>query len=125
MTWTRAHDAWIAREVEGLTVWVNAVDGSISEFQDSSIPGYDTDPAACLRAAEAWRKKDEEVDRTVEVMLAIGRMGLPCTATLCENYPVGDIYKWKTFEGKASNRDVEPVAAALAQALIRATGGPA
>lgn len=44
--WTRAHDAWIARELEGLSK------------QQASLRGldhYSTDPSVAIRAAEAWR----------------------------------------------------------------------
>lgn len=58
--WTRAKDAYIARHCEGLEVWVNASDGAICDFQDESIPHYLTDPAAAIRAAEAWAAKDSE-----------------------------------------------------------------
>lgn len=122
--WTRAHDAWIARECEGLAVWVNAGDGAICDFQDNSIAHYLTDPAAAIRAAEEWRKKDEDIDRTVTVTSPIERMGMPCTAECAENYREGDLYKWRTFEGQAGEKDIEPYAAALAQALYRATSGP-
>ncbi len=60
MTWTRAHDAWIAREIEGMQVWVMARDGSICDTQDASIPHYNTDLTACIRAAEVWAAKDPE-----------------------------------------------------------------
>jgi hypothetical protein len=95
------------------------------QYKWQYVSPYNTDPAACIRAAEAWRKKDEDIDRTVEVMLAIDRTGPPCTAKCAENYREGDGYKWRTFDGRASDKDVEPFAAALAQALYRATGGPA
>lgn len=123
--WTRAHDAWIARECEGLEVWVNASDGAICDFQDDSIPHYLTDPAAAIRAAEAWRKKDEDIDRTITITSPITRMGMPCTVDAAENYRVGDGYRWREFEGKASENDVNQYAAAIVQALLRATVGPA
>lgn len=123
--WDRKKDAWIAREIEGMEVWVLAKDGSICDTQDASIPTYNLDPAACIRAAEAWRKKDEDIDRTVTLTSPIDRMGIPCTAECSENYREGAGYKWRTFEGQASEKDAEPYASALAQALYRATGGPA
>jgi hypothetical protein len=60
MNWTRARDAWIAREIEGIQVWVMARDGLISDTQGASIPHYNTDLTACIRAAEAWAAKDSE-----------------------------------------------------------------
>ena len=59
MNWTRSHDAWIAREREGMNrVMVRR--GSICDTQDASIPHYNTDLTACIRAAEAWAAKDSE-----------------------------------------------------------------
>ena len=59
MNWTRSHDAWIAREIEGMNR-VMARRGSICDTQDASIPHYNTDLTACIRAAEAWAAKDSE-----------------------------------------------------------------
>ncbi len=122
MTWTRAHDAHIARECEGLEEEYDGNAGQIVLIGAywEPLPSYNTDPAACIRAAEAWRKKDEDIDRTVTITSPIDRMGIPCTAECSENYREGDGYKWRTFEGRASDKDVEPFAAALAQALYRA-----
>lgn len=109
--WTRAHDAWIARECEGLEVWVNASDGAICDFQDESIPHYITDPAAEIRAAEAWRKK--EAGRSYHTDSAVDDAfgSKPESACCRRNYHsiLG------TGEGPG----------ALAQALYRVTGGPA
>lgn len=127
-SWTRANDAWIARECEGLEVsdlygseWHEIRSGRPWKPVDS----YSTDPAAAIRAAEAWKVKDENTDRTITLTAAIEGLGTPCTAELAENYPVGNDYKWRTFEGQASENDEHPWAAALAQALYRATGGGA
>ena len=133
--WTRAHDAWIARECEGLEVTEQdglylIFAGWCSKYQQEpeklfeNVYAYNTDPAAAIRAAEAWRKKDEDIDRTVTVTSTIERMGMPCTAECAENYREGDGYNWRTFEGEADENDEQPWAAALAQALYRATGGP-
>ena len=104
--WTRAKDAWIARECDGLDVWVNASDGAVCDFQDDSIPHYLTDPAASIRAAEAWvaqkPKQRKWWLRRDEVISAT----------------VGDDAVSDTVVGG------DP-AAALAQALYRAAGGPA
>lgn len=104
--WTRAHDAWLAREVEGMTVWVNTRDGSISEFQDSSIPTYLTDPAAAIRAAEAWQLAGP--DR--RILMSIDRDGKRVQAY--------NGTQWHSAGDKTAT-------AATAQALYRATGGPA
>jgi len=111
MTWTRAHDAWLARECEGLDVWVNAGDGAICEYQDDSIPHYNTDPAACIRAAEAWKDRGEDRKITIELRTRGIRVG------------IGDAtagWHWWTHEW-----EYPTVAESVAQALIRATGGPA
>ena len=107
--WSRAKDAWIARECEGLDVWVNAGDGAICEYQDASIPHYSTDPAACIRAAEAWRKKGE--GRTVKIEWD----GPDVKAGLGDR--VGGWHQWFSPSDRC--------ATALAWALYRATGGPA
>ena len=129
MTWTRAHDTWIAKHCEGLKVrQTTAQCEYVFEHlngREEDVARYLTDPAACIRATEAWRKKDEDIDRTVTITSPIDRMGIPCTAECAENYREGDGYKWRTFEGQACEKDTEPYAAALAQALYRATGGPA
>ena len=126
MTWTRAHDAHIARECEGLEVANNDagwfVRGPGGFFRHADY--YSTDPAAAIRAAEAWKVKDQDVDRTIELLASVVRMDKPCTVTLAENYRVGDRYEWRTFEGVAGEKDIHPWSAALAQALLRATGGP-
>jgi hypothetical protein len=128
MNWTRAHDAWIAQHCEGLEVSTEfGAEPHEIRFDGpwKPVATYNTDTAACIRAAEAWRKKDEDIDRTVTITSPIDRMGIPCTAECSENYREGDGYKWRTFEGQASEKDTDPYAAALAQALYRATGGPA
>lgn len=62
--WTRAHDAHIARECEGLEVrptgdigdyWVWSLD-----MPNHPVSRYLTDPSAAIRAAEAWAAKDAE-----------------------------------------------------------------
>jgi hypothetical protein len=115
MTWTRAHDAWIARECEGLEVLENmhGVDWicfPLNEgFRWRRVSDYNTDPAACIRAAEAWRKKGE--GRTVKIEWD----GPDVKAGLGDR--VGGWHQW------FSPSDL--CATALAQALYRATGGPA
>jgi hypothetical protein len=102
----------LARECEGLEVWVNASDGAICDFQDDSIPHYLTDPAAAIRAAEAWQLKDAR-KRNVEIRWCGGLK----IAELMDYSD--DAAQLRTF-GNGST-----VAAALAQALYRATGGTA
>lgn len=66
--WTRAHDAWIARECEGLEVLEQdglylIFAGWGGKYQQEpekllkNVYAYDLDPSAAIRAAEAWRKK--------------------------------------------------------------------
>jgi len=116
MNWTRQHDAWIARECEGLEV--RALDLSPSgepcafwvwslDKPNHLVSSYNTDPAACIRAAEAWRRKGK---------LRIVRLSLHSRGCSARLY---DGLNWIN-EGPHT----EP-AAALAQAFYRATGGPA
>ena len=62
MTWTRVHDAWIARECEGWEVLTEGYAYPHCLVDGVCIPvaAYLTDPAACIRAAEAWAAKDSE-----------------------------------------------------------------
>ena len=68
-SWSRAKDAWIARECEGLDV--RALDVSPSgercafwvwslDAPNHPVSHYLTDPAAAIRAAEAWAAKDKD-----------------------------------------------------------------
>lgn len=68
-SWTRAHDAWIARECEGLEVDYAPTPAAPEfyacfppgkQYQWRQVPNYLTDPAAAIRAAEAWAAKDSE-----------------------------------------------------------------
>lgn len=109
--WTRAHDAWIARECEGLEVrpagdigdhWVWSLD-----MPNHPVSRYLTDPAAAIRAAEAWRKKGE--GRTVKIEWD----GSDVKAGLGDR--VGGWHQWFS--------PCDQCASALAWALYRATGG--
>ncbi len=111
MTWTRKHDAWLVRECEGLDVWVNARDGAICEYQDASISCYNTDPAARIRAAEAWR--NQKPGRSYETRSRIDdEFGTQPASAVCFS-------RTNQIAGGGQGES------ALAQALIRATGGPA
>lgn len=111
--WTRAHDAWIARECEGLEVrpagdigdyWVWSLD-----MPNHPVSRYLTDPAAAIRAAEAWKEKVPGRTVTLEWL----HNGVVAS--------LGDM-----LGGWHRRHDVQnDPAAALAQALYRATGGPA
>ena len=114
--WSRIHDAWLARECEGLEVWVNASDGAICDFQDDSIPHYRTDPAAAIRAAEAWRKKiPDQRSRQWSVLSAMLGMKDGFFARLSDCDDDERSLEWYG----------DTPAAALAQSLYSATGGPA
>jgi hypothetical protein len=143
--WTRAHDAHIARECEGLEVDVKPVEihgfdedmEQLSHWVDDQcrwdwetedgkwvpVDAYNLDASAAIRAAEAWRTKDEDIDRTVSITSPIDRLGIPCKAECSENYREGDGYKWRIFKGEAGDEDEQSYAAASAWALYRATGG--
>lgn len=138
MTWTREMDAHIARHCEGWEpvpyqeaigstnygVWSIGTNcmGHANVPVVTPVPSYTTDPAACIRAAEAWRKKDQDVDRTVHLNSAIERGEVPFRAECHENYRVvderGERYPWRVFHGESK----EGYCPALAQALLRATG---
>lgn len=116
--WSRAKDAWIARECEGLEV----SDRYGSEWHEmrsgrpwKPVDSYSTDPAAAIRAAEAWRKK-----RGDRCGWEVGH----------GDTPVANTFYWSTekdmFRKEYQDHiSAETPAAALAQALYRATGGPA
>lgn len=131
--WSRSHDAWIARECEGLEVMTCAQamkkagvesesaqtaylrelgdDWACVDGQYEPIPHYLTDPAAAIRAAEAWQLKDVR-KRSIEIRWC-GEL------KIAELMDYGDdAAQLRTF-GNGNT-----VAAALAQALYRATGGP-
>lgn len=63
MQWSREHDALIARVAEGLEVeevfrGVPYVPNPARLGHSIPLPAYNTDIAACMRAAEAWRVKE-------------------------------------------------------------------
>jgi hypothetical protein len=113
--WTRAHDAYIARECEGLEVWVNAGDGAICEFQDDSIPHYLTDPAAAIRAAEAWKAQ-----RPNNRWWGVRHEG-DIFSWACESYADAR----ERVANNSGHGNGDSVAAAIATALCIVTGGPA
>lgn len=126
--WSRSHDAWIAEKCEGWVVWQGDKGVWYGHPPDQperwrAVSSYSTDIAACIRAAEAWKVKDKGIDRTVGITLGIVNIGMPATATVAENYLHKERYLWRYYEGIAGDKDTEPSAAAIAQALYRATGG--
>lgn len=109
--WTRAHDAWIAEKCEGRKILGPGVmyhderGGEAGWHEEIPIPHYLADPAAAIRAAEAWRRK--KVGRWWNVQSAIDG--------LHPSEPTADCWEGRLhWTGEA-----------LAQALYRATGGPA
>jgi hypothetical protein len=112
MNWTRAHDAWIAEHCEGLEVSTEfgAEPHEIRFYGPwKPVAAYSTVPAACIRAAEAWRKKGE--GRTVKIEWE----GPDVKAGLGDR--AGGWHQWFSPSDRC--------ATALAWALYRATGGPA
>jgi hypothetical protein len=106
MNWTRAHDAHIARECEGLEIsTIDLRDGGLVHHDQNGkwMAHYNSDPAACIRAAEAWAAKDPEY-RTW-TMARAGTLLAQCTDD-------GHQYIHEGEDG-------------LAWALYEATGGPA
>jgi len=114
MNWRREMDAWLARECEGWSYrntepdqsgyWVDAV-GAMRGLSE-----YSTDPAAAIRAAEAWRKQDQ--GRWYECRSGfIRKDGTEVIA-------MAQCFKWAKIVGTGDSE------AALAQALLKATGWP-
>lgn len=105
-TWTREHDATLARECEGLTVESDGGRGLrvvVNGVFEKPVAYYNQHLAATARAGESWRTKDADIDRTIQVNSAVERMGLPFRVDCSENYRVGDNYEWRTFKGEADN----------------------
>jgi hypothetical protein len=119
MTWTREHDRVIAEKCEG---WTHVEGGSATAMRDASgalrfLPKYNTELLSVVRAAEAWRKKDEDIDRSVILHSAIDRLDMPFVAELRENYPVGNNYEWRKFAGESEASYTAALAHALYQAV--------
>jgi hypothetical protein len=116
--WTRAHDAHIARECDGLEViWVEGWGPNGSEPHRPSrtrkdwleqVSFYHDDPAACIRAAEAWRK--QKPGRWWQLTSEWNGRAKDSPARA---HTFSDIRRTDSAEGSA----------ALAWALYRATGG--
>jgi hypothetical protein len=110
-SWSREKDAWLARECEGWTLIESGELAGMWKKPDLTVhhcPYYLTDPAAAIRAAEAWRKK---ACKFRIVRLSLHSRG--CSARL---------YDGLNCINEGPHTDS---AAALSQALYRATGGPA
>ena len=119
--WTRAKDAWIARECEGLEVtWIEdwGPEGSEPHIPSTTrrdwmdrVAFYLTDPAAARRAAEAWRKMEPGRSYHADSAVDDAFGAKPESACCRKNYHL------IVGSGKG--------AGALAQALYCATRGPA
>jgi hypothetical protein len=113
MNWTRAHDVWIAEHCEGLEVSTEfAAEPHEIRFNGpwKPVATYNTDPAACIRAAEAWRKKGEGRYYSFRSEQNDGGILFQEHAVCFSSFA-----KFGSADGPS----------ALAQALYRATGGPA
>jgi hypothetical protein len=118
MTWTRAHNAWIARECEGLDEYKGRDIRGAWVLRDGSIgtcPNYNTDPAACIRAAEAW-KAQRPNNRWWGVRHEGDHFAWACESSAGASERVAV---------NSGHGEGESVPAVLASALYIATGGPA
>lgn len=113
MQWSREHDALIARVAEGLTqsevdpgVWT--APARLATY----LPSYNTDIAACIRAAEAWRTHRPKIER--EWTLSSPSADWPEYSAKCED-STGELQEW------FGNADTP--AKSLAWALWKACGG--
>jgi hypothetical protein len=115
--WTRAHDAWIAEHCEGRKILGPGVmyhderGGEAGWHDEIPIPNYLTDPAAAIRAAEAWEAKVEGRGWTIESRQGFKTAKLATVPAHPNNFHI------------VSSDWHRSTAAALAQALYRATGG--
>jgi len=112
--WTRAHDAHIARECEGLEIsTIDLRDGGLVYHDQNGkwMAHYNSDPAAAIRAAEAWRKKEKGRWYKQESAWEYGaEEASPAVAKVY-------VHSGENWYGTGDS--------ALVQALYRATGGPA
>ena len=146
-SWSRAKDAWIAEHCEGLEVLTCAEamtragtdskrihDSYLEIYGDhwiknsddeyTTLGSYLTDPAAAIRAARGWATKNPEGHgRQAVLEIDFSRLHEAYRWNLyqTDDYSEGD---WPHLPGEweAAGDDF---AGALAQALLRATGGPA
>lgn len=126
-SWSRKKDAWIAETCEGWTVrWIESekrfeiLDGN---GHASIYPFYLTDPAAAIRAAEAWACKATEGTKRVIAIVTEFYAGEKLTVA---NLQQNDHHPYCGDEpGNSWVASDIHTSAALAQALYRATGGPA
>lgn len=111
--WSRDKDAWIATHCDGLKVSRTTAHCEYVYEQHNgryeAVATYLTDPTAAIRAAEAWRKKVQGREVRLEWRENDVTAGL------------GD----KQAGWHQWYEPCDQPAAALAQALYRATGGPA
>jgi len=118
-TWTREHDAVIARECEGLAF--DATDYTYESKPSAEtgdvvwlpIPHYSTDLAACFRAAEAWRKR---LNVFLQITISTGQSG----NTKASVNVVGN--RGLSIDGETEREPMSP-SQALAWALYNAVKG--
>lgn len=111
MEWSREKDRIIAEKCEG---WTHVEGGSATAMRDASgalrfLPKYNTELLSVVRAAEAWRKQDENARNWSIVSPEYGDTVMRGT---CYN---GRNPNWRT----KNCYDAQP-AAALAHALYQA-----
>ena len=118
MTWTRAHDAWIAEHCEGLEVFEPEdwpADMPLVYGDYCRVPKYPTDPAACIRAAEAWKARRPN-NRWWGVRHEGDHFAWACES----NTGISERVAVNSGHGGGQS-----ISAAIATALYTVTGGPA
>lgn len=118
MTWTREHDRIIAEKCEGYTVRNfdgyrrEEIDGANQRIAWLPIDDYSTDLPAVVRAAEAWRKQDENA-RSWSINSPEYR----------DTVMRGTVYNGRNPNWRTKHCYDEQPAAALAHALYQAVTG--
>lgn len=118
MTWTREHDRIIAEKCEGDTVRNfdgyrrEEIDGENQRISWLPIDDYSTDLDAVIRAAEAWRKGDENARNWSIVSPEYG-----------DTVMRGFVYNGRHPDWRTQSAYSEQPAAALAHALYQAVTG--
>jgi hypothetical protein len=114
MTWTREHDRIIAEKCQGLRVVVDRHAYWVTDDRGlwEPLPQYCAYLPHTVRAAEAWRKQDEEARSWSISSPEYGDAGM---RGICYNGRPSD---WRTKSAYS-----EQPAAALAHALYQAVAG--
>lgn len=121
MNWTREHDAWIAQRCEGLNIDENynivyppGQEPAYMWGGGPEVPSYSTDISSVIQAAEAW-KAQRPNNRWWGVRHEGERFAWVCESNTDSRYRSAVNF---------GHGDGDSVAAALAQALLLATGWP-